>query len=185
MRFLWFISLCFIGVGLGGIGSARADQTDPALDPLFQELRDGSAIDYADTVREIITIWSRSVSPTSDLLYERALVAIDINDLDLAEALLAHVTGLTPHFAQGWALSGRVQRLKGNGLRARKDFAKALALEPRQFLVRLELAQMAMQAGDRESAYNMLQQALEWNPYLDEARAEAARLRRLLSGDAI
>jgi len=172
-------------MGLVSFGAAMADQNDPALDPLFLELRDGSADDVAATTDKIIQIWSQSVSPTTGLLYERALLAIDVNDLDLAEALLSHVTGLTPNFAQGWALSGRVQRLQGNEARARRAFSKALALEPRQFLVRLELADMALKSGDRETAYDMLQQALEWNPHLDDVRAEAARLRRQIASDAI
>jgi predicted Zn-dependent protease len=167
------------------LADALADQTDPALDALFLELRDGSVIDADETTNRIVEIWAQSVSPTASLLYQRAELAYDNGDLDLAQILLTHATGLAPNFAQGWALSGMVARQQGDPERALRAYDKVLALEPRHFIVRLQLADMLLSSGEDRAAYDMLQEVLKWNPHLDSAREQAARLRNRLSGEAI
>ena len=88
---------------------AAADQTDPRLDALFEELRVGDAHRAEENTARIIDIWSDSQSDTVDLLYERANLAANNGAFDLSLALLDHVTGLAPNFAQGYALRGTVR----------------------------------------------------------------------------
>jgi tetratricopeptide (TPR) repeat protein len=164
---------------------AAADQTDPRLDSLFAELRGGGALGAEETIGRIIDIWSDSQSDTVDLLFQRASVSAEAGDLPLALALLDHVVGLAPHFAQGYALRGAVRLRSGDHAGAVADFSRTIELEPRQFDVRMALAAILEGNGEKREAYDMLQSALEWNPHDPEALRRAEALRERLKGQDI
>jgi tetratricopeptide (TPR) repeat protein len=164
---------------------AAADQTDPRLDLLFEELRTGDAIRADDNVRRIIEIWSDSQSDTVDILYARAEESTRNGAFGLAEALLDHVVGLSPSFAQGYALRGAVRLAEDDRDGAIDDFTRALELEPRQFEVRTALAEILLAADEKRDAYDMFQKVLEWNPHDEHARDRARVLRRELDGQEI
>jgi len=165
--------------------AAHADQTDPRLDVLFEELRTGAAVRAEENVARIIEIWSDSQSDTVDLLYERAEQSADRGENALALALLDHVVGLAPNFAQGYALRGAVKVHADDRAGAIEDFSKVLELEPRQFDVRIMLAQILLGSGATREAYEMYQKALEWNPHDEDVRRRARALRRELDGQEI
>ncbi|MEO1136970.1 MAG: tetratricopeptide repeat protein [Pseudomonadota bacterium] len=164
---------------------AAADQTDPRLDALFEELRVGDAQRAEENVARIIEIWSDSQSDTVDLLYTRAELAAANGAFDLSLALLDHVTGLAPNFAQGYALRGTVRLTTDDRAGAIEDFSKTLELEPRHFEVRTTLAELLLAGGERRDAYEMFQKALEWNPHDEDARQRARMLRREIDGQEI
>lgn len=167
------------------VDTAAADQTDPRLDGLFEELRTGEALNADETANRILGIWSVSQSDTVNLLFQRAKASADAGAYDLAAALLDHVTGLAPNFAEGYALRG-VVRLAGNDAEgALSDFSRVLTLEPRHFDVRIALAGILESNGEKREAYNMFQRALEWNPHDDYARQRARSLRRDLDSQEI
>lgn len=162
-----------------------ADQTDPRLDALFEELRVGDALDAEETAGRIIDIWSDSQSDTVDILFARAEQSIDAGSFELAAALLDHVVGLAPNFAQGYALRGSVRLALEDQAGAVADFSKALELEPRQFEVRIALAELLLDNKETRDAYDMFQKALEWNPHNEHARRRARTLREELEGQEI
>lgn len=176
---------CAIFLGLAAHLPAAADQTDPRLDLLFEELRVGDAVRAEENVGRIIEIWSDSSSDTVDLLYARAELSFDNGADDLASALLDHVVGLAPNFAQGYALRGVIRLSQEDRAGAIEDFSKVLELEPRHFLVRTTLAQILLAGGDKLEAYEMFQKVLEWNPHDETARQRARALRRELDGQEI
>lgn len=167
------------------IRPALADQTDPRLDSLFEELRTGDAYSAEETTHRILDIWSDSSSDTVDLLYQRAVASADEGDYDLALTLLDHVIGLAPHFSQGFAMRGTVRLREEDQDGAVADFSKTLELEPRQFEVRIELAEILLANKAKRDAYEMFQKALEWNPHDEHARRRARALRRELDGQEI
>jgi len=181
MRLFLFVFLGALAVS----GSAFADQTDPRLDPLFERLRTGEAEDADAVAAEIDAIWTDSVSDTVDVLIGRALESLDQRRFDLAEALLDHVVGLSPHFAQGYALRGAARTAAGDQAGAIADFSRAIELEPRHFEARIALAEIMLAGGDERGAYAMLQKALEWNPHEAHARDRARLLRQKLDGREI
>ena len=181
MRF--FVALV-VGLSLG-FTAALADQTDPSLDALFQELRDGTVIDAERTTERIVEIWARPANAVSAVLYERAELAFFGGDLDLAAVLADHMTGLSPNFAQGWVLRGSIDQAAGRLQGAIDAYTRAVELEPRHFLAHAALAEMLSASGNTRAAFDTYQRALEWNPHLEEAREEAARLRRKLTGQEI
>ena len=176
---------CIILLSLLTASPAFADQTDPRLDQLFEELRVGDARRAEENTARIIEIWSDSQSDTVDLLYERANLAANNGAFDLSLALLDHIVGLAPNFAQGYALRGTVRLASEDRAGAIEDFSKVLELEPRQFEVRSTLADLLLAGGERRDAYEMFQKALEWNPHDEYARGQARTLRREIDGQEI
>lgn len=172
-------------LALGVPGAAVADQTDPGLDALFDELRTGGAEDAEAIVEQIQAIWADSQSDTVDLLFERALAAASAQEFDLASALLDHAIGLAPSFAEAYALRGAVRLQAEDQTGSIADFSRAIELEPRQFEARIALAEVMLAGGDKKGAYDMLQAALEWNPHDEHARERARRLRDQLDGQEI
>lgn len=179
---LFFIIFLITGLAAGG---ARADQTDPRLDGLFRDLRAGGAVSTDETIDRIIAIWSESESDTVDLLFSRATASADAGDGELALALLDHVVGLAPHFAQGYALRGAVRMRLDDRAGALGDFSTAIKLEPRQFDVFIALAQFLEANGEKRQAYEAYQNALEWNPHDELALRRAKALRDDLAGQEI
>lgn len=166
-------------------GHALADQTDGRLDALFEKLRTGESEDAEALASEIDAIWTDSQSDTVDLLVERALSGLEARHYDLAEALLDHAIGLSPHFAQGYALRGAARTASDDQAGAIADFSRAIELEPRHFEARIALAEIMLAGGDTRGAYDMLQKALEWNPHEPHARERARTLRQKLDGQEI
>lgn len=180
-RVMRFGRLILFLILLAAPSLARADQTDPQLTQLFDDLRQGDSVAAGDTVARIEEIWATSSSETATLLYDRAFTSATDGDLDLALALCDHVVGLAPHFAQGYALRGFVRLRLGRRDEARADLEETLALEPRQFEARVALSDLLSSAGKPRDAYDMLQEALKWNPHDEEALKRARSLRDTLA----
>ncbi len=164
---------------------ALADQTDARLDPLFEELRTGDGSGAEATVARIQEIWADAESDTVDLLFRRANASAEAGQYDLAAALLDHAIGLSPSFAQAYALRGAVRLTTNDQAGSIADFSKAVELEPRQFDASIALAEIILASGDKRGAYDMLQKALEWNPHEEHARERAKKLRDELNGQEI
>lgn len=165
--------------------SAHADQTDPRLDSLFEELRNGGAINAETNADRILEIWADAQSDTIDILYERALSMYHEGKYDESLKVLTWVRGLSPNFMQGYALSGFVKLSADHQAEALEDFSKALDLEPRQFEVRKALVQLLLAAGEKRDAYEMIQLALEWNPHDEDLLKLSRKLRTEFDGQEI
>ena len=177
--------ICAMFVYAGLVAPAAADQTDPRLDLLFEELRVGEAINADENISRIIEIWSDSQSDTVDILYARAEEGAENAAFELSEALLDHVVGLAPNFAQGYALRGAVKMAQDNRAGAIEDFSRVLELEPRHFEVRTALAEILLASGEERDAYDMYQKVLEWNPHDQHVLERARKLRLELDGQEI
>lgn len=188
MRFF----VCLIAASLtlsltapASVSKVWADQTDPSLDALFTELHDGSVLDSRATTRRIVEIWSTAPNPTVNILYERASAALYNEDYFLADELARHITALSPHFAQGWALQANIKMAMDDRQGALDAYREALDLEPRHFIALSNLADILRASGENRAAFDLYQKALEWNPHYEPARDAAARLRESLTGQEI
>ncbi|MEL6361693.1 MAG: tetratricopeptide repeat protein [Pseudomonadota bacterium] len=170
---------------LFAVAPVHADQADPRLDMLFEELRAGSEVDHKATIARIETIWADSASDTIDVLFARAVSSDSQDESDVAEALLDMIIGMSPHFAEAYAFRGSLRLKQQNQKGAIEDFSRAIDLEPRQFNVRIALADILLANDAKQDAYDMLQKALEWNPHDDYARRRARRLRQEIDGQEI
>lgn len=168
-----FAALAIMGaVNIG----AQADQTDKRLDSLFKELRTGGTVNADANVDRILEIWADSQSDTVDVIYNRALGLYHEGDLKGASLLLTYTRALSPNFMQAYALSGFVKLQDNNQSGALDDFSRAITLEPRQFEVRKALAQLLLASDAKREAYDMIQKALEWNPYDEDLLRMSSKL---------
>lgn len=182
MRFFFLYAFM---AAIAFVKPAAADQTDPSLKVLFQELRDGSVLSADKTTERIVEIWARPANGSAAVLYERAEIALLNDDLELATTLVGHMTGLSPSFAQGWMLKASIDQSAGRLQAAMDSFAKVVALEPRHFLAHIAIADMYLRSEKKREAFDAYQKALEWNPHLEYARDQAAKLLIELDGQEI
>ncbi len=167
------------------LSPATADQTDARLDGLFESLRRSGEGDAVGVIDQIFAIWSDSKSDTVNLLFTRAEQSADAGAYKLSHALLEHIVALSPNFAQAYALRGMVRLSQDDRSGAMADFARTIELEPRHFEARLALAELLVARGEPRAAYEMVQQALLWNPHDQAAVARARKLRRDIEGQEI
>ena len=184
MRFFACLFSAF-AILAAGLAPAAADQTDPSLEALFAELRDGTVIDAQATTERIVEVWAMAPSPTVNILYERAAEAMYNDEYDLADELANHITGLAPHFAQGWVLQANIKIALNERQNALDAYREALELEPRHFIASSQLADILYANGEDRAAFDLYQQALQWNPHYQPARDASARLRQVLTEQEI
>ena len=108
---------------------------------------------------------ARRFTDDSDLLYEQAMMAEKLNQLDDMEQLLRRVIALKPdnahaHNALGYSLADRNLRLP----EARELVQRALELSPGDPFITDSLGWIEFRLGNREAALRLLQQAYRARP---------------------
>ena len=168
-----------LSVGLLALATARADQTDPALDALFEALTaPGSDAEAAREVQdEIEARWFAAPETGVAVLFDRAVLALNDRDPALAVVLTGHVTGLAPSFAEGWVLAGHAYAAAGQPQDAARAYAEAVRLEPRHYTALARLGDLAVEAGDKRAGLARYRAALLVNPHLGAVRSRADALR--------
>jgi tetratricopeptide (TPR) repeat protein len=101
------------------------------LDALFERLAQRDDPNWANVENEIWLAWSKSGSPSMDLLLLRAGRAMDSGDSELALRHLDDLVRLAPDFAEGWNKRATVYFLLNEFGRSVADIERTLALEPR------------------------------------------------------
>lgn len=106
---------------------------DPALDPLFEQLKTAEPRDADRIAKEIELAWTRSGSATADLLLKRGRDALEAGDTKTA---IEHFTALTDHapdFAEGFHMRSLAYAEAEKFGPALADVERALTLNPRHF----------------------------------------------------
>lgn len=149
-----------------------ADDTPapPDLEALFAQLKSAkSAPARAKIAHQIQVQWSRSESPTIDLLMLRAHTAMENKDPALALDLLDAVVRFKPDFVAGWNRRAAAYFLAGDLGKAIVDVERSLALEPRHWGALAGLAAIQQGLGDNVAALATYRKILEIYPELDKA----------------
>lgn len=144
-------------------GRAHADQRDPLLESLFVQLKMAKG-DVRALEADIEDIWLTAPEKGTALLTERILLAIEVEEYEVAETLAIHLTEIAPSFAEGHALKGQLAGRRGDSAEASRAFRQAVQLEPRHYIALERLGDLALSEGSAEKALNYYQDALEWNP---------------------
>ena len=85
------------------------------------------------------------------------LVAMQSNDLELAERVTNELIAARPEHALAYALRGLAKNRQSPGASdAESDLNKALELDPRSAIARVGLAEVALERGDDDSAHQQL-----------------------------
>lgn len=181
-RLAWLL----LAIAMAASAPARADQKDPRLDTLFDQLFEAPTAEAAKQVEQAIwAVWLESGSPTVDLLMQRAIVAMNEQQFDAALALFNTVVELAPDYAEGWNKRATLYYLMGRLQASIEDVERTLELEPRHFGALSGLGIIYAQQGEDEKALDAFERALIANPHLEHPRAEVERLKRKLRGEPI
>ena len=178
--------LLALSLALGATGGARADQTDPELDSLFQQL------EAAESPRRIGEIeariwghWFNSGSPAVDDMFRRGGIALGTGRFRESLSIFNAIVERRPDLSEGWNRRATVRYLMGDYAGSIRDIAETLAREPRHFgaLSGLGLCHLAL--GDKERALQAFQRALVHHPHMPSAKRQVERLRIEVHGPEI
>ena len=107
---------------------------EEALDRLFASLRKASDEQAAKATEEKIwELWSRSDSPTAEVLLGQAVVAMGASDNAASLEILDRIIAAYPTYAEAWNKRATLHFALGNYEASLRDIDKVLELEPRHF----------------------------------------------------
>lgn len=164
-------------------GASVAQETD--LDPLFDSLKMADP-DAARSIEERIWVeWSKTGSPSMDLLLERGREALEAGDTDAAIEHFSALIDHAPDFAEGYnarALAYFQSDLYGPAV---ADIRMALALNPRHFGALSGLAVIFEETGMTDGALAAWRAVIELHPTREGADDAIKRLERQVEGRSL
>jgi len=134
----------------------------------------------ADARRHLAEALWQSYSPREAVVHMEAAVKLDprhaptivragemlleVGAVDRALQRAEEAIALNSTLAGGWALRGRVERQRGNAVRALADMQQALRFAPHQTDVLLQIAEVQYELGRPQRALTMLHRLLDIYP---------------------
>lgn len=156
------------------------------LSSLYDQLQQAPSEEAADLiVKAIEKVWRQSGSDTADLLMERAALAIQAKNLDLAIELLSALVEVAPDYAEGWNQLATVHFMQEDYRKAMQGLRQVLMLEPRHFKAIEGLSLILREVGDKKGALRALRRALGIHPQLKSAKQAEEELVRDVEGQGI
>lgn len=171
-----------------GDDEAAAEEEEPektpeeALADAFDALRSDDEQIWRDAENEISRLWSRSGSPSYDLLLRRSRDALEEEEWDKALDHLNDLVNLAPEFAEGWNMRATLHFQQENFGRSLADIAETLAREPRHFGALSGLGVIMESIGREDEAMAAYRAALALHPNLENAQAAVDRLAPTVDG---
>lgn len=166
--------------------SVKADQNDPQLDELFQQLRDAPDEVAARPIEQRIwALWISHVDSAVNSLMETGLGQMSRRDYGSALETFEVMVDLAPNFAEGWNKRATVHWLLGNYQDSLYDIDKTLALEPRHFGALSGRGLVYINLEEWELALEAFDDALDVYPQMVGPRVNATAIRTLLEGRPI
>lgn len=164
MRSLLFAAISILLCSVG----AQADQRDPRLDPLFEELKAApSETDARYIEREIWGIWSEhGADVEAEMRFNEGLLLMNAGRLEQAIRLFSIVIEVAPEFAEAWNKRATLLYFTGDYAGSVRDIEQTLALEPRHFGALSGLGLIYQQLESPDGAIKAFQAALEINPHM-------------------
>ena len=155
------------------------------LDKLYVELADPDNQEWQRAQSDILREWSRSGSPTMDLLLKRGREAMDAGD---PQGALEHLTALTDHapdFAEGWNARATAYFMLGEIGPSVADIGRTLELNAHHFGALDGLGMILEQLDRDEAAKAVYRASLAINPHQDTIRQSLERLDQKTTGTAL
>ncbi len=151
------------------VSPSGADQTDPDLDDLFDDLATTSDGRTAETIQDRIQdIWRETESDSIDLLMNRAIVAQGEGDYETALIHFDDVVDLAPNYAEGWNRRATLLYVMERYDESVRDIERVVALEPRHFGAWAGLGKIFLEYGNEQKALDAFRKALAVNPHLTD-----------------
>lgn len=155
-------------------------------DEMFDRLKAAETEqEAAQAEADIVASWTDSGSGTVDLLMERAGIAEQAGDQELARSLYDRIVIVAPEYSEGWYRRAALFLRDENYSEALRDMNETLSVEPRHFPAWTGVAYILEQLGSRKEALEAYEAALEIHPHLVPAKRGKARLTRDTTGTAL
>ena len=171
---------------LGSMGTALADQNDPALDGLFRDLKAAQSPQEVRRIEaQIWTLWFDTGSEQMDRMLLAGDRAMSAGRFDQSYAILNGVIEHRPDLSEGWNRRATLRYLMGDYDGSIADIGETLKREPRHFgaLSGLGLCNIAL--GNEEEALDAFERALVHNPHMPGVQRRVKQLRDRLGRHAI
>ncbi|MHA7880267.1 MAG: tetratricopeptide repeat protein [Saccharospirillum sp.] len=157
--------------------TARADQNDPRLDPLFAALRNAGTPSVALFIeQQIWGIWMQGPDQSANRLMRRGLRSMRSGELEQALTHFDELVAEAPMFAEAWNKRATLHFMRGDYSQAMLDIEQTLELEPRHFGALSGLGIIFMELGEPVAAIRVFNQVLELHP---RSRSSQRNIRRL------
>lgn len=170
---------------LSFLASAAAAQNSARLDELYELLKSPDLPNWQIVEDEIWTEWSKSGSPSADLLLKRGQDAMDANDL---EAAIEHFTALIDHapdFAEGYNARATAYFHAGLFGPSLADIKSTLALNPKHFGALAGLAAIMEATGRPQMALKAYRAAAAIHPHEPDLKDALKRMEILEGGETL
>lgn len=155
-------------------------------DEMFDALKSAETDQEAARAEaDIVASWTDSGSGTVALLMERAGIAEQAGDAQLARAFYDRIVMIDPTYAEGWYRRAALFLREENYSEALRDMNETLSLEPRHFPAWTGLGFVLETLGAEAEALEAYQTALDIHPQLVPAKRAVARLSRETTGTAL
>lgn len=168
-------------------GPLRADQTDPRLPALFDNL--SSAPDASSARRTASQIWQIwSEKPDNQKLstqLSKGVMLMNAGHLRAAEDIFTAVITDDPDFAEAWNKRATVYFMMGAYDLSKSDIAQTIAREPRHFGALSGLGLVETHTGNYDAALKAYEQAAEIHPFMDGYDDIVSALKKLVKGTAL
>ena len=172
-------SLALLLATLGGFVSiASADQRDPELPGLFEQLENASDSLQAEQIESQIWLtWLQTDDAQSEALLNNVVAAMGNGDMNGALVASTALIELNPDFAEAWNKRATIHYLMGDVKSSVEDIHRTLQLEPRHFGAISGLGLIFLRQGNLSAALEAFEQVLQITPQSRNARRSAEQVR--------
>jgi tetratricopeptide (TPR) repeat protein len=162
------------------------EQRDEILGQLYGHLANSNDEQSSQKIaRSIEHLWFYSGSPTTDVLMQRAITALQTNDAELALKMLDAAVELQPDFAEGFHRRAAVYMMRTDPHRAIGDLRRVLALDANHFKALEELGTVLQDFGEKKGALEAYRQLLKAYPLAPGVKESIRELERDVEGQGI
>jgi len=158
-----------------------ADQNDPALDLLFEQLQQAQTnAQTKDIEAQIWQIWLATDDENAQALMSQLTYAMSVGQNQLALKLSDQLVDSNPDYSEAWNKRATIQYLLGNHGQSVADIKQTLLLEPRHFGALSGLGLIFMASGNFEAALDAFNAVLKISPSSDNARGSVATAKSMI-----
>lgn len=168
------------------VSQVRADQNNPELNGLFNQLHETVDMVVAmGLTREIWDNWYQHDDPDVEALMEKGQTSIRSAKYNDALGYFSEIIQLDPNFAEGWNRRATVYFLMGEYELSTSDVAETLEREPRHFGALSGQGMIYIQLRDVANALEYMERAIEENPHMPRVKNSIENLKKISEDEII
>lgn len=162
---------------------AMADQNDPRLGPLFEQLGTAPDFEAAHEVElHIWNIWSKAKTAGGGVLFRQGIQYMNDGENEKALINFNALVEIEPEFAEGWNKRATLRYAMGNYDGSVEDIQRTLTLEEHHFGALAGLGLIYDALDQKGAALKAFRAALEIHPNMETIRRRAEELADEIEG---